>query len=408
MKRKERMICGLDVGTWKTCIIIARADEKGELEVLHSGLCRSSGLAKGMVVDHSEVVKSIRLALDAVESKSDITVNHVVAGISGSHIRSRNLQGTVQVQGKHSEVTAKDVENVIRAAQSSLISEDCDLIHILPLEFVVNNQRGIKNPVGMSGTRLDIRLHIISCDGAHCQSLINAANKAKIGVERIILQSIASGEAVLTDDEKEFGAVVVDIGSGTTDIAVFFNNTVCFASVIPVGGEHFTMDLVAALHISREEAEKIKIEYGSVLPEQVMPDEKVAGKRLGTEETYEYPREELCGYLYCRGAELLEFVRDAIRQCGIGYRHLSNVVFTGGGSMMGGMLELAESILEMPVRQGFPRGFPGLEEDLLHPMYASAVGLAILEAKKAAFNDFLTKTPLSRSWIEKFMGWLER
>ena len=407
MRRKTNMIFGLDVGTWKTCIVIARVDTEGELEIVHSSLCRSKGLTKGMVVNHSEVVQSIRQALDAVESKSNIVVNHVAAGISGSHARSRNLQGRVPVQGKYCEVTAKDVENAIRAAQSASVSEEGDAIHILPLEFIVNNHGGIKNPVGLSGNRLDLRLHVITCDGALCQSLINAANKARIGVKRIILQSIASGEAVLTPDEKEFGAAVVDIGAGTTDIAVFFNGTVYFTSVIPVGGEHFTTDLVAALHTTRGEAERIKIESGSVLPEQICPDETIAVRKLGAEGAQDFSREKICGYLHCRGAELLEIVKSVILQSGIGQQPLMNVVFTGGGSMMGGMLELAGRILEMPVRQGCPRGFRGLTEELAHPAYSSAVGLAILEAQKATYNDLLSKPLPSPSWIEKFVKWLE-
>ncbi len=407
MARKEHIVCGLDVGTSKTCMIMARANRSGKLEMVASGYSKSCGLSKGIVVNPAEVVSSIRLAADEVESKSNIAANSVVAGISGNHIQSHHFHGRVEIQGKHNEVTEEDMENAIRAASIPLSSET-EIIHRIPQEFHINNQGGIKNPVGLAGSQLDVNLHVISCDSALCQSFINTANKAQLEVKRVILQSIASGEAVLTPEEKELGTLVIDIGGGTTDLAVFENGSISFASVIPVGGAHFTHDLVEGLRTSREEAERIKIECGSVLPEQVSPDEVVTIQGLGMRGSYEYPRKEICEYLRARGAELMELVRDDLIHSGVRERLIAGVVLTGGGSMMNGILELAESILQMPVRQGLPLGFDGLSKELAHPTYACAVGLTMIEAQKNAQRDFQSRPRPTPPLIERILSWFEQ
>jgi cell division protein FtsA len=386
---------------------MARVNTNGKLEMFSSGFSRSHGIAKGLVVNLEEVVASIRHAAEEAESKTDISANCVVVGISGSHIQSHNFRGVVEVQGKHGEVTAQDMQNAIRAASIPLPQER-ELIHILPREFFLNGRGGIRNPVGLAGPQLDINLHLISCDSAISQSLINAANKAQIKVKRIILQSIASGEAVLTQEEKELGIAVIDIGGGTTDIAVYVEGSICFSSVIPVGGAHFTRDLVEGLHTSREEAERIKIEFGSVLPERIPPEATIAIQGLGMRGSYNFPRKEICEYLYDRGAELLELVKDDIFHSGMSEKLVAGAVLTGGGSLMEGIVELAERILEMPVRQGIPMGYEGLTSELAHPVYACAVGLTILEAQKDAHQYLLNKPPSTPSWPDKILSWLER
>ncbi len=407
MKRNQRIICALDIGSSKTCLIMARVHPNGKLEMIASGFSNSYGLSKGVVVDTAEVVASIRRAVEEVESKSDIAANSVVVGISGNHIESHNFRGAVPVQGKHSEVTARDMENAIRAAQSIPLSSENEIIHMLPQEFFVNCYSGIKNPIGLSGSQLDVTIHVISCNSSLIQSFINAANKAQIEVQRVVLQSIASGEAVLTPEEKDIGTVVIDIGSGTTDIAVFIKNSISFASVIPVGGVHFTQDLVAGLRTSRKEAERIKIEHGSVLPERIAADEMIAVQGLGMRGAYSFPRKVMCEYLRARGAELLELARNDIFNSGTGEKLIAGAILTGGGSMLDGIVELAESILEMPVRHGLPLEFQGLPKELIHPIYACAVGLTILEAQKIIQQDS-KKKPLFVSWlIDRIMSWIE-
>ena len=407
MKKKEQIFCGLDVGTDTTKLLMARLHVNGTLEMLASGYSRTHGLTKGIVVNLPEVGSAIRRAVEEVELKTGISVNSVVAGISGNHILSHNFTGAIEIKGKHGEVTAKDMQSAIHAASIPL-SEEREIIHILPKEFLLNGQGGIKNPVGLTGPQLDIKVHVVSCDSASSQSLVNAANKARIKVKRVILQSLASGEAVLTPEEKDLGTAIIDIGCGTTDIAVYIKDSICHTSVIPVAGFHFTNDLVEALHISREEAERIKLEFGSVLPEQIEPEDMLDTRELGTRGTLCFPRKEICEYLYDRGAELLNLVKDNIFESTARDKLIGGAVLTGGGSRMEGMVELAERILEMPVRLGIPDGFEGLTEELAHPAYSCAVGLIILEARKEGNPAFFNRPPLEPSWIERFLSFLER
>jgi cell division protein FtsA len=404
MKKRERIVCALDVGTWKTCLVMTLVRPDGEMEILASGLCESGGLAKGIIVNFEAAVDSIRRVVEKVESETNISVDWVVAGISGNHIKSNMFRDTVDVQGKNGEVMVKDMDNAVQAA---LIPLSCDreIIHLLPLEFFMNGHGGIKNPVGLVGPKLDIILHVVSCDSALSQSLVNAANKSNIEVKRIILQSIASGEAVLTPEEKELGTMVIDIGGGTTDIAVYLDGSVCFSSVIPVGGAHFTGDLVELLRTSRKEAERLKIQFGSVLPEQIESEELVTIERLGMRGSYDFSRKEVCEYLYCRGAELLGLVKDEVHRSGMGGRLTAGAVLTGGGSLMHGIAELAERVLEMPVRQGIPFGLEGLTTELMHPNYACAIGLAIFEAQRSTQQDLAGRPSSKCSLADKFLSW---
>jgi cell division protein FtsA len=406
VKAKERIICGLDVGTWKTCLVMARLRRNGSLEMMASGFSSSAGLTKGVIVDPAEVVTSIRRAAEEVRSASRISANRVIAGITGAHVKSHQFHGSVPIQGKHGEITAKDMENAVLAASIPLFPEQA-IIHILPQEFFVNGYEGIKNPVGLAGSQLNVNLHVISCNSALCQSLINAVNKARIEVKRIVLQSIASAEAVLTPEEKELGAVVIDIGGGTTDIAIFVKDSISFTSVIPVGGAHFTSDLVKGLHTSREEAERIKIECGNVVPDMVGPDEMVVFQGLGARGPVNYPRKQICEFLHDRGAELLELVGEDIAHSGVRENLTAGAVLTGGGSMMEGILELAESILCMPVRQGVPLGFEKLPKELVHPIYASVIGLVLLDAQKGVLSDFQNRPRSRPSLIDIILSLLE-
>jgi cell division protein FtsA len=390
-------------------MIMACAHPDGRLEMMASGFADSRGLVKGIVVDQPEAVASILRAAGEVESRSKRSADSVVAGISGSHIQSYNFRGSVPVRGKNFEVTTQDMESAIHAARSVPLPPEREIIHVLPREFFLNKHGGITNPVGLSGSQLDADLHVISCDSSMSQRLVSAANKAQIEVKKVILQSIASGEAVLTPEEKELGTVVIDIGSGTTDIAVYLKNSICFTSVIPVGGENFTRDLVEALHTSREEANRIKLEFGNVMPELISPEEAVTIQGLGLRGTHDFPRRKICEFLHDRGAELLEIVRGDILHSGVRDKLVAGAVFTGGGSMMGGLLEVAETVLNMPVRLGLPMGFDGLQKELAHPSYACAVGLTLIEAQKSAQKDFSDMPPPvpAPSLVDRILSWFE-
>jgi cell division protein FtsA len=399
------MICGLDVGTSKTCLVVALAHPDHRLQMIASGYSNSSGLAKGAIVNPSEVVQSIRQAVDDAKTAAKISVNSVVAGISGVHIQSHRFHGSVSIQGKHGEITLEDMRNAIHAASIPLFPQQ-EVIHVLPQEFLVNGHGGIKNPVGLAGSQLEVDLHVITGNDAQCQSLVNAVNKSRIEVRRIILKAIASGAAVLTAEEKELGAVVIDIGGGTTNIAVFVKGSISFVSVIAVGGMHFTRDLVEALHASREEAERLKIDSGNVLPDLIAPEEVVSFQGLGLRGPVSFSRKEICGYLHDRGAELMELVAQDLRRSGAMKDLVAGAVITGGGGMIAGMTELAESILDMPVRQGVPFGFEKSMKELAHPAYACAIGLALLEAQKGTPWDFRDKPPSKPSIIDRILSFL--
>jgi cell division protein FtsA len=360
-------------------------------------------MAKGVIVNPAEVVESIRQAVENAKTASGISVNNVVAGISGHHIQSHKFHGSVPIDEKYGEITSEDLQNVIHAASIPLFPQQ-EVIHVLPQEYFVNGHGGIKNPVGLAGSQLEVDLHVITCNDAQCQSLVNAVNKSRIEVRRVILKAIASGAAVLTPEEKELGVVVIDIGGGTTDIAVFAKGTISFVSVIAVGGMHFTRDLAEALHISREEAERTKIEVGTVLPDLIAPEEVVSVQGLGMRGQVSFARKEICGYLHDRGAELMELIAQALRHSGAMKDLVAGAVITGGGGMMAGIIELAEDMLDMPVRQGIPIGFEKSMKELAHPAYACAIGLALLEAQKGTPWDFKDKVPSNPSLIDRILS----
>lgn len=406
MSKNNRIICGLDVGTTKICMMIARAHSDGSLEVLSTGYANSSGLKKGVVVDLEEAAASIRKAADEAESKSGISVDWVTIGAAGDHFQSFNSHGAVTIEGNHQGVTAQEMEQVIRAAQSIPIPPDREVIHVLPQEFFLDDHGGITNPVGLFGSRLDVNIHVVTCQSAQNQNLINAVNRAQMRVKKVILQQLASAEAVLTRDERELGTAVIDIGGGTTDIAVFIKNAVQFTKVLPVGGAHFTRDLAIGLQTPMEDAERIKKESGTVLTERTLEGESVVIPGMGTRATRSVSRRAICDILRDRAAEILELIKDQLWKAVENERLIAGVVITGGGSMLDGMLELTEETLGLPVRQGLPLGVRGLTEELSHPVYATSVGLALFGAEEAGYHKKnIGKTNGSSGFFGKILSW---
>ncbi len=407
MSKKERLVCGLDVGTTKICMLIARALPDGALEVVSSGYSMSGGLKKGVVVDLDEAAASIRKAAEEAELKSGISVDWVTVGVSGDHIQSYNCHGAVSIERKNQEVKADDMAQVIHAAQSIPIPPEREVIHVLPQEFFLDNRGDIHDPVGLTGSRLDVNIHVVTCESNLSQNLINAVNKADMRVRKVVLQQLASAEAVLTRGERELGAAVIDIGGGTTDIAVFIRNGIRFSSILPVGGAHFTRDLAVGLRTPIEDAERIKKEFGNVLPESVAEDQVVETPGVGTRGSRNLPRKLICEILRARAVELLGLVKNQIEESGARDQLNAGVVLTGGGSMLNGIIELAEEILEMPVRQGVPQGIRGLTDGLSHPIYAGAVGLAIFEAQDGANHRKRPGRPNSPPGIiSSILSWL--
>ena len=397
--KKDRIICGLDVGTTKICMMIARAHRDGNLEVLSTGYANSSGLKKGVVVDLEEAAVSIRKARDEAEQKANISVDWVTIGAAGDHFQSFNSHGAITIEGNHQEVTADAMSQVIRAAQSVPIPPDREVIHILPQEFFLDDHGGIQNPVGLYGSRLDVNIHVVTCQSALNQNLINAVNRAQMRVKKVILNQLASAEAVLTKDERELGTAIIDIGGGTTDIAIFMRNAVQFTRVLPVGGAHFSRDLAIGLQTPVDDAERIKKESGTVLTERVQEGETIEVPGMGTRPSRSVPRMFVCEILRDRAVELLELVKDQIWKAIGSERLIAGAVITGGGSMLDGMLELAEETLGMPVRQGLPLGVRGLTNELSHPVYATAIGLALCGAEEAGFRRSTMGKASGSPWL---------
>jgi cell division protein FtsA len=404
--KKNRIICGLDVGTTKICMVIAQAHPDGSLELISTGYSNSSGLKKGVVVDLDEAAASIRKAADEAEHKANVSVDWVTVGSSGDHFQSFNSRGAMTIEENHKEVTAQDMAQVIRAAQSVPIPSDREVIHVLPQEFILDGHGGILNPVGLVGSQLDVNIHVVTCHSALNQNLINAVNQAQMRVRKVILQQLASAEAVLTKDERDLGTAVIDIGGGTTDIAVFVRNAVQFTKVLPVGGAHFSRDLAIGLQTPMEDAERIKKESGTVLTERFSEDETIIVPGMGTRAARAVPRKAVCGILRDRAVELLELVKDQLWKVGESERLIAGAIITGGGSLLDGMLELAEETLGMPVRQGLPLGVRGLTDEVSHPVYATAVGLALFGAEEAGYRKKSSGKTNSSPWLfNRILSW---
>jgi len=408
VSRKERIVCGLDIGSTKICMLISRIREDGSLEILGTGYAESAGLKRGMVTDLDQAAASVRKAAGEAEVKSSVSADWVTVGLSGEGVQSFNCHGAIEIEGKNQEVTRDDMIQVIRAAQSIPAPENREVIHVLPQEFFLDNWGDITNPVGLTGKRLDVDVHVVTCDSALLQNLVNAVNKAQMRVNRVILQNLASAEAVLTREEREMGASVIDIGGSTTDLATFGGNSLRATAVLPVGGLHFTRDLAIGLRTPIEDAERLKKEIGALDLSIIAEDETITVPGIGTRAARSMPRKLACKILLDRAVELLELIKENLAQIGERDQSLGGAVLTGGGSLLAGLAELAEQVLEMPVRSGLPLGVHGLTEELVHPVYATAVGLALLGAQQEGDPfRFAGKTGSPAGFIQRVLSWVE-
>jgi cell division protein FtsA len=405
--KKEKTVCGLDVGTSKICCVIARVRDGNRIEVMGAGYAPSGGLKKGVVVDLDEAAAAIRKAAQEAERKSSHSVEWVMVGISGDHIQSFNCHGALSVNGKHQEVTPDDVAQVIQAAQTAPLPSDREAIHVLPQEFFLDGRGDIRNPVGLTAQRLDVDVHMVTCESALAQNLINAVNRAQMGVRQVILPQLASAEAVLTEEEMDLGAALIDIGAGTSDIALMARNAPRHTAVLPVGGANFSRDVAVGLRIAVEEADRIKKESGSVTVEGIAEDEVMEVVGIATRRARSVPRKFVCQILRDRAVEVLELIKDQITRAGLQDQLVSGAVFTGGGSMLDGLLPLAEQILGMPVRQGVPQDIPGLAEELVHPVYATAVGLAMFATEEGRSRKAHAGNSSNVPWfVNRFLSWV--
>ncbi len=374
-KVEKKLIVGLDIGTSKVVAIVGEVSEDDEVEVIGIGSHPSRGLKKGVVVNIESTVQSIQRAVEEAELMAGCEIHSIYAGIAGSHIRSLNSHGIVAIRDK--EVTASDVDRVIDAARAVAIPADQKILHILPQEFVIDHQEGIKEPIGMSGVRLEARVHMVTGAASAAQNIVKCVQRCGLQVEDIVLEQLASSFAVLTEDEKELGVCLVDIGGGTTDIAVFAGGAIQHTAVIPIAGDQVTNDIAISMRTPTQYAEEIKMKYACALSQLANPDETIEVPSVGDRPPRRLARQTLAEIVEPRYEELFTLIRDELRRSGFEELIAAGVVITGGSAKMEGAVELAEEVFHMPVRLGIPQHVAGLVEVVRNPIHATGVGLLL-------------------------------
>ncbi|NOX97600.1 MAG: cell division protein FtsA [Nitrospirae bacterium] len=375
MKKRE-FVVGLDIGTTKICAMVGRQDANGEVEITGVGVTPSKGLRKGVVVNLESTIDSIERAIEEAEASAGLEVSQVFTGIAGGHIKSLNSRGVVVISRGSREIARKDMERVIDAAKAIAIPLDREVIHAIPQEFIVDDQGGVKNPLGMSATRLEAEVHIVTGAVTSAQNIIKSINRAGFEVEDIVLGPLASGEAVLTAEEKRSGVILIDMGGGTTDIVIFVKGSIRHSEVLALGGDHVTHDIAIGLRTPALRAEEVKKAYGCALPSLIRREESVdypgvEGRRGG-----KISRTQLSEIIEPRIEELLILVNTEVERSGLSHLISAGVVLTGGASLLEGLPEMAERIFGLPVRMGRPGGgTKGLERIGDSPIYATGVGL---------------------------------
>jgi len=369
----KKLIVGLDIGTSKVVAIVGEISLEGDIEIVGIGSSPSKGMKKGVVVNIESTVQSIQRAAEEAELMAGCQIHSVYVGIAGSHIRSLNSHGIVAIKDK--EVYRADLERVIDAAQAVAIPADQKILHILPQEYVIDDQGGIKEPLGMSGVRLEAKVHLVTCAVNAAQNIEKCIRRCGLEVEEIILEQLASSYSVLTDDERELGVCMVDIGGGTTDIAIFTEGSIRHTGVIPIAGDQVTNDIAMALRTPTQHAEEIKIKYACALTQLAGPDETIKVPSVGDRPPRDLSRQSLAEVVEPRYDELFTLVQAELRRSGYEDMVPAGVVLTGGTSKMEGVVELAEEIFHMPVRVGYPQTVRGLNDIVRNPIYATSVGL---------------------------------
>lgn len=407
MSRKENLIVGLDIGTTKICAIVGEVTDEG-IDIVGIGTHPSRGLRKGVVVNIESTVASIKKAIEEAELMAGCGISSVFAGIAGGHIKGLNSHGVIAV--KEGEVKDSDVKRVIDAARAVAIPMDREVLHILPQEFIIDDQDGIKQPIGMSGVRLEAKVHIVTGAATSAQNIVKCANQGGLDVNDIVLEQLASAEAVLSPDEKELGVAIVDIGGGTSDIAIFIEGSIRHTAVLSLGGDHLTNDIAIGLRTPTDEAEKIKKKYSCAMSSMVGKEDTINVPSMGGRKPRTLSRQLLADIIEPRVEEIFTLVRNEIIRSGYEDLLASGIVITGGSSLMDGMPELGEQIFNLPVRRGLPQGIGGLVDVVNSPIYATGVGLVIhghTQPSKNRFkmgdeNLFNKVTKRMREWFNEY------
>ena len=404
---EENMVVALDIGTSKVVAIVGAVGATGDLEIIGTGMCESSGLKKGVVVNIEATVNSIQRAVEEAELMAGCSIHSVYAGIAGSHIRSLNSHGIVGI-GMAGEVQPLDIERVIDAARAVAIPADLEILHVLPQEFIIDDQEGVREPIGMSGVRLEAKVHLVTCAANAAQNIKKCIRRCGLEVEDLALEQMASSYAILTEDEKQLGVALVDIGGGTSDIAIFTEGAIRHTGVIPIAGDQVTNDIAMALRTPTPHAEELKIKYACALAKLAGPDETVKVPSVGDRDSRDMSRQLLAEVVEPRYDELFTLVQAELRRSGFEELIAAGVVLTGGTSKMEGVTELAEEIFHMPVRIGAPTKVKGLSDIVNNPIYSTGVGLlhfGVAQQSKHGHSD--SGNGQTGSMFERVKGWFQ-
>lgn len=379
--RKTQIVAGVDVGTTKVCVLIGELTPGG-VDIVGIGQHPSRGLRKGMVVNIDSTVEAIKRAVADAEQMAGVEVDSVYTSIGGGHVGGINSQGVVAVQGRTREVAATDVERAIEVARDVHLPPDREILHVLTQAFSVDDQDGIREPIGMLGSRLGVEVHLVTGAVTAVQNVVRSVNRAGLTVKDLVLQPLASAESVLTPDERDLGVAVIDVGGGTTDVALFRENAVWHTAVIPLGGDHITNDIAVGLRTPPADAEELKKSLGCAQTALTLEDETVEVPSIGGRKPRVLSRQTLSRIIQARVEEIFALVARGVRQAGLEDAATSGIVVTGGTAVMEGLPELAESIFDLPVRRGIPKWIGGFYDQVERPMYATAVGLVLHGARR--------------------------
>ena len=406
MGNDKDLLVALDVGTSKVAALVGEPNPNGTIEVIGTGMFSSHGLSKGAVVNIESTVQAIQKAVEEAGLMAGCDIQSVYTGISGSHVRSHHSSGAEQIS-EH-EVRLRDIKGAIDAARAIPLPANHKILHVLPNEFVIDGHEHMQDPTGLSGARLEARVHVVTISENAEQNIVRCIQRCGLQVDKVVLQPLASGHAVLSEDERELGVCLVDIGGGTTDVAVYRGSSLHYASVIPIAGDQVTNDIAVALRTPLQAAEQVKLRYACALGQLVDPADTIEVPGMGERRPRRMERQNLAGVVQPRYEELLQLVRKELQHNGLEEAVVAGVVLTGGSSRVQGLVELAEEVFEMPVRRGLPQHVTGPEEIVGNPAYATGIGL-LLYAWQESRNAYAARPPggLTKTW-RGVLNWFRR
>lgn len=403
MGKREELIVGLDLGTTKICAVVGELSNEG-ISIVGVGSYPSIGMRGGVVVNIEQTVQSIRKAVEEAELMAGCDISSVFAGVAGTHVQSMNSHGVIAVKG--GEVTETDIDRVLDAAKAVAMPYDRKILHVLPQQFIVDDQGGIRNPTGMRGVRLEAKVHIITGAVSAVENIVRCCERAGLVVQDVVLESLASSEAVLDNDEKHLGVALVDLGGGTSDVAVFHDHAIRYSCVVALGGNHITSDISVGLRTSMEEAEKIKKKYGCAIVEWVNQQDVIEVGSVGGQKPRQLAQSILTEIIEARVEEIVKIIEWELGRSGYGDMLHAGVVLTGGVALLPGIRELAEKVLDMPVRVGVPYNFGGLGDMVKNPIFATATGLLLYGQKNTKRVPPAGPSPVKSVW-DSFVRWIK-